>query len=82
MQGAVNVPVVLRALNSASSVQNALQNPAVPPNVAAAARKYISTTLDETTAAMGNTPTSEGKRLTDARTDAIYGLLDMCGLPR
>jgi hypothetical protein len=82
VQGAVNVPVVLRALNSASSVQNALQNPAVPPDVAAAARKYISTTLDETTAAMGNTPTSEGKRLTDARTDAIYGLLDMCGLPR
>ena len=82
VQGAVNVPVVLRALNSASAVQNALENPAVPGDVASAARKYVSATLNETTAAMGNTPTSEGNRLTDARTDAIYALLDACGLPR
>jgi hypothetical protein len=82
LQGTVNVPVVLRALNSASAVQNALENPAVPGDVASAARKYVSATLDETTAAMGNTPTSESNRLTDARTDAIYALLDACGLPR
>lgn len=82
VQGAVNVPVVLRALNSASAVQNALENQAVPGDVASAARKYVSATLDETTAAMGNTPTSEGSRLTDVRTDAVYALLDVCGLPR
>jgi hypothetical protein len=82
VQGNLNVPVVLRALNSASAVQNALEKPAVPGDVASAARKYVSATLDETTAAMGNTPTSEGNRLTDARTDAIYALLDACGLPR
>jgi hypothetical protein len=73
--------MLLRAINSASAVQNALV-PAVPPNVAAAAQKYISTTLDVTTAAMGNTSTSEVNRLTDADTAAINGLVDSCGLPR
>jgi hypothetical protein len=82
VQGNLNVPVVLRALNSALSVQNALENPAVPPGVASAARKYISATLDETTAAMGNAPASEGNRLTDVVNDAIYALIDVCGLPR
>lgn len=79
--GGVNAPMVLRALNSASAVQNTLV-PAVPPDVASAARKYIDTTLDQTTAAMGNTPTSEVNRLTDVRNDAINALVDACGLPR
>ena len=79
--GGVNTPLVLRAMNSASTVQNALV-PAVPPDVAAAARKYISATLDQTTAAMGNTPTSEVNRLTDVRNDATFALVDACGLPR
>jgi hypothetical protein len=73
--------MVLRAVNSATAVQNALVR-AVPPNVASAARKYISSTLDETTAAMGNTPTPEVNRLNDVRTDAIFALVDACGLPR
>jgi hypothetical protein len=81
VEGNPNVPMLLRALNSTSAVQNALV-PAVPPDVAAAARKYISTTLDVTTAAMGNTPTSEVNRLTDVDADAINGLVDACGLPR
>ena len=55
VEGNLNVPMVLRAVNSAAAVQNALV-PAVPPDVASAARKYISATLDVTTAAMGNTP--------------------------
>ena len=75
------MPMLLRALNSASAVQNALV-PAVPPDVAAAARKYINSTLDVTTAAMGNTSTSEVNRLTDVDADAINGLVDACGLPR
>lgn len=81
VQGNLNMPVVVRALNSASAVQNALV-PAVPPDVASAARKYVTATLDQTTAAMGNTPTSEGNRLTDVRNDAIDALLGVCGLPR
>jgi hypothetical protein len=72
---------VLRAVNSALAVQNVL-SPAVPADVAASARKYISTTLDVTTAAMGNTPTPEVNRLTDADGDAIDALLGVCGLPR
>jgi hypothetical protein len=80
--GGINTPMVLRALNSASAVQNALV-PAVPPDVASAAHKYIGTTLDQTTAAMSSsTPTSEVNRLTDARNDAINALVDVCGLPR
>jgi hypothetical protein len=81
VQGNLNVPMVLRTLNSATAAQNALV-PAVPTDVASAARKYVITTLDTTTAVMGNTPASEGNRLTDARNDAINGLLDACGLPR
>ena len=81
VEGVLNIPVVLRALNSASVVQNALV-PAVPADITMAARSYLSATLDQTTAAMGNTSTSEGNRLTDIRNEAMYALLDACGLPR
>lgn len=81
VEGKVNVPVVLRAVNSAATVQNELV-PAVPADVATAARTYISTTLDATTAAMGNTPISELNRLNDVSNDATNALLDACGLPR
>lgn len=81
VQGNVNVPIVLRALNSASAVQNAL-SAAVPADVASTVRKYIAATLDVTTAAMGNSSTSEVNRLTDVDGDAIDAVLDACGLPR
>jgi hypothetical protein len=81
VEGNLNVPLTLRAVNSATAVQNALV-PAVPVDVATPARKYISTTMDVTTAAMGNTPTPEVNRLTDLEGDAIYALIDACGLPR
>lgn len=81
VQGNLNLPVVLRAVNSAAAVQNAL-TPAMPAEIADAARKYATATLDQTTAAMGNTPTTEVNRLTDVRNDAINALLDACGLPR
>jgi hypothetical protein len=81
VQGNLNVPVTLKAVNSAVAVQNALV-PATPPDTAAAAKKYVSTTLDVTTAAMGNSPTPEVNRLTDISNNAIYALLDACGLPR
>jgi hypothetical protein len=80
-QGNLNLPMVLRVVNSAAAVQNAV-GPATPPDVASAARKYISATLDQSTAAMGSTPTPEVNRLADARNDAIYALIDACGLPR
>jgi hypothetical protein len=79
--GDANLPMVLRALNSVSAVQNSL-TPAVPADVSAAARGYMKATLDQTTAAMGNSSTSEVNRLTDVRNDAIFALVDACGLPR
>lgn len=81
VEGDLNVPVTMRAINSAAAVQNAIV-PAVPPDVAAAAHRYVNATLDATTAAMGNTPTPDLNRLTDAEGDAIYALADVCGLPR
>ncbi len=81
MEGQLNVPAVLRSLNSASAVQNALI-PSVPQEIAAAAKEYISTTLAQTTAAMSNALTSEVNRLTDVRNEASNALLDACGLPR
>lgn len=81
VEGSLNVSIILRTVNSAAAVQNALV-PATPPDVAAAAKKYVSATWEQTTAAMGNTPTSEVNRLTDVRNDAIVALLDVCGLPR
>lgn len=81
VEGNLNVPVVLRSVNSALAVQTALV-PAVPADVGSAARNYIQTTLDVTTAAMGNTPTPEVNRLNDISNDAINSLLDACGLPR
>jgi hypothetical protein len=81
VEGNLNVPVVLRSLNSAVAVENALAA-AVPPAVADAARRYVSATVDQTTAAMSNLPASEGNRLTNVRNEAIGGLLDACGLPR
>jgi hypothetical protein len=80
-EGNLNVPVTLRAVNSALAVQVALV-PAVPADVAKAARNYAVTTLDATTAAMGNSPTSDVNRLTDVRNDALQDLIGVCGLPR
>ena len=57
VEGNLNLPVALRAVTAHLAVQNALV-PAVPADVARQLRKYISTTLDVTTAAMGNTPTT------------------------
>ncbi|MFQ2845536.1 hypothetical protein [Mycobacterium paragordonae] len=81
VEGNPNVPLLLRALNSASAVQNVL-DPAVPGDVSAAARGYIRSTFDVTTAAMGNSPISEVNRLTDVDAEAINSLVDACGLAR
>ena len=79
--GQLNVPVTLRAVNSALAVQTAL-DPALPREVASAAKNYIRATIDLTTAAMGNTPTPEVQRLNEAGNTAIDALMDACGLPR
>lgn len=80
VEGNLNMPVTLRAVTSAVAVQNAL-TPAVPTDVASAARKYITTTFDVATAAMGNTSVNEINRLTAVSNDAVDALVDVCGLP-
>jgi len=77
--GQLNVPVVVRALNGADAVRDTL-DPAVPPQIAIAARKFISATLDQTTAALADTPAAEGNRLNDLTNNAIDDMAAVCGL--
>jgi hypothetical protein len=81
VNGEVNVQLVLRTVNSVVAVQNAL-TPAVPQDVGDAARKYIDTSLELTTAATGDTPADELNRLTDVSNEATYSFADACGLRR
>jgi hypothetical protein len=79
-QGQLNIPLMLRSLNSAVAVDNAI-GPATPPNIANAARAYVQATLDATTAAAGSTSADEGNRLNDIANQRIDQLADACGLP-
>ena len=81
VDGELNVPVALRSINSAVALENAL-SPAVPADVAATARTYITRTLDWTTAATAGEPVERRNQLTTARNDAWYELADLCGIPR
>jgi hypothetical protein len=80
-QGNLNVPLTLRSVNSALAVQTAVV-PAVPGDVANAARTYVKATLEATTAVMGNVDAAGVNRLVDTSNDAVNKLLDACGLPR
>ena len=80
VNGQLNIPVVLRTLGTVVALQDAL-TPAVPPEVAAVAHKYISVNLDLAAAAMNNdTPIDELNRLTvSANTDGDT-MTAACGL--
>lgn len=81
IEGQLNVPVVLRMMNSAAAVNSAI-TPEVPADVAAAARNYVARTYDLTSEALdaGNIETLE--RLNDEAIKAIDSLVGVCGLPR
>ncbi len=81
MNGELNVPLVLRKVNSVVAVQNAL-TPAVPESLKAAVEKYVETSMDLTTAALGDTPIDELRQLTEVGNEATYALADECGVPR
>lgn len=81
VNGDVNVPVLLRTVNSVVAVQNALK-PAVPQDLAQVAQRYIDTSLDVTSAATGNPPIEEVNRLTDVSNEATFAFADACGLQR
>jgi hypothetical protein len=80
LNGDLNIPVMLRRVNSVVAVENALTG-ATPSDVADAARKYIDTSLDVTTAATGNVSVDDGNQLNDIANKAIDALADVCGLP-
>jgi hypothetical protein len=77
----LNIPVVLRMMNSASAVQSAL-TPEVPSDVDQAAREYIARTFDLTTEATGEGNIETLSRLNDEAIKAIDSLVGACGLPR
>jgi hypothetical protein len=78
--GQPNLLPLIRTVNSVLAVQNAL-TPAVPGDVAEAARKYLDANLQLTTAAAGPTATDEVNRLNGIANDATYAFADVCGLP-
>lgn len=81
VDGQVNVPVVLRMVNSASAVQSAL-TPEVPSDVDQAAREYVARTFDLTTEATGEGNIETLNRLNDEAIKAIDSLVGVCNLPR
>lgn len=81
MNGDPNIPLILRKVNSVVAVQNVM-TPAIPEGLKAAVQKYVDTSMDVTTAALGDTPVDEVNRLTQVGNDATYALADECGVPR
>lgn len=81
VNGDLNVPLVLRKVNSVVAVQNAL-TPAIPESLKSAVEKYVDTSMDLTTSALGDTPIDELRRLTEVGNEATYALADECGVSR
>lgn len=81
VNGEPNIGLILRTVNSVVAVQNKT-NPAVPESLKAAVQKYVETSTDLTTAALGKTPIDELTRLTEVNNEATYVLADECGVPR
>jgi hypothetical protein len=79
VDGELNVPVALRSINSAVALENALSL-AVPADVAAATRTFITATLDLTTAATAGEPLPVLRSLTAAANDGANAVADLCGL--
>lgn len=81
VNGELNVPNVLRGINSAVALENAL-SPAVPADLADATRTYITRALDLSTAATAGEPIDRLTDLTLASNEAGFDLADRCGVPR
>ncbi|WP_131811595.1 hypothetical protein [Mycolicibacterium peregrinum] len=79
VNGEVNVPLVLRTVNSVVAVQTTL-TPSVSDELSRAAHRYIDSSLDLTAAATGNGSVDDVNRLTSESNDATYALADACGL--
>jgi hypothetical protein len=78
--GELNIPTVVRNLNTVVAVSTSL-TPAVPTDVSDAAQKYVASTIDLTTAALAHVPVDQLVQLTKTGNTAVDALLDTCGLP-
>lgn len=81
INGELNVANVLRALNGAVALENAL-SPAVPADLAAATRTYITQSLDLTTAATAGETIERLTELTIAGNETAVEIADLCEIPR
>lgn len=80
VNGDLNVPVVLRKVNSVVAVQNSM-SPSTPDEVTTAAKDYIQTATELSSAAFARAPANEVARLTDVGNAATLRFADVCGLP-
>jgi len=80
INGELNIPLILRTLNTIVAVNNSLSD-SVPSDVSDAARKYVATNTDLTTAALAHAPVDQLVQLTKTSNDALGAALDACGLP-
>ena len=78
--GDLNVPTVLRKLNTVMAVNNSL-SAAVPSEVSDAAQKYLASSINLTTAALAHAPVDQLVELTKTGNAAVDALFDTCGLP-
>jgi hypothetical protein len=78
--GELNIPTVVRNLNTVVAVSTSL-SPAVPTDVSDAAQNYVASTIDLTTAALAHAPVDQLVQLTKTGNTAVDALLDICGLP-
>lgn len=77
--GELNLPLIVRTLNTIVAVQNSL-SPAVPTDVSDAAKKYVAAETDLTTAALGHASIDQLIQLTNTGNTALYAVLDTCGI--
>ena len=68
--GDLNIPVVLRKMNTIVAVNDSL-SPAVPTDVSDAAKKYVATATDLTTAALAHAPVDQLVQLTKTGNSAV-----------
>ena len=78
--GDLNIPVVLRKMNTIMAVNDSL-SPAVPADVSDAAKQYAATATDLTTAALAHAPVDQLVELAKTGNSAVDALYDACGLP-
>ena len=80
VNGDINVPVVLRKVNSVVAVENSI-SPSTPDEVTTAAKDYVQTATDLSSAAFARAPADEVAKLTDVGNAATLRFADVCGLP-